>query len=245
MELANSQSMVALIVGVTGMVSLSLAEEPHCVAGPWKAYGFTQHPKLAWFPDSTIDQYIAFDATDANDTLHNLPPVANKVTHVFWVAIQGLESEEGNIRVNAIMLANVLNVLKSASPSRLAHITVQTGTQHYMGLVHDPIQSGHLITHEPPFHEDLPRLPYPNFYYALEEIIASYTPSISYSVHHSSIIIGASSRSVYNALLTLAIYATISQHEGYHFDTWVLAIRGSIFVTCQTHVCWLSNTYGV
>ncbi|GLT99032.1 hypothetical protein SLE2022_165010 [Rubroshorea leprosula] len=103
MELGNSQSMVVLIVGVTGM-----------------------HPKLAWFPDSTIDQYIAFDATDANDTLHNLPPVANKVTHVFWIAIQVRESEEENVRVNPIMLANVRNVLKSASPSRLAHITVQT-----------------------------------------------------------------------------------------------------------------------
>ncbi|MBA0650323.1 hypothetical protein Goklo_017753, partial [Gossypium klotzschianum] len=74
-----------------------------------------------------------------------------------------------------------------------------------------------LEPHEPPFREDLPRLPYPNFYYALEDLLESYAPSLTYSVHRSSIIIGASSRSVYNALLTLAVYALICRYEGLPF----------------------------
>ncbi|GKV31390.1 hypothetical protein SLEP1_g40082 [Rubroshorea leprosula] len=115
------------------------------------------------------------------------------------------------------MLANVLDVLRSDPASRLTHVTLQTGTKHYMGPIFDPNHSCHLKSHDPPFHEDLPRLPYPNFYYALEDLVASYSPSFSYSVHRSSIIIGASSRSVYNALLTLAVYATVCRHEGLPF----------------------------
>ena len=133
------------------------------------------------------------------------------------VAIQVRENEEANVKVNAAMLANVLNVLKSASASQLGHITLQTGTQHYMGPIRDPTHLAQLIPHEPPFFEDSPQLPYPNFYYALEDLVASYAPSLTYSAHRASIIIGASSRSVYNALLTLAVYAIICRHESLMF----------------------------
>ena len=125
--------------------------------------------------------------------------------------------EDANVTVNAAMLSNVLDVLKSSPASRLCHVTLQTGTQHYMGPVHDSSYSAHLKPHEPPFTEDSPRLPYPNFYYPLEDLLASYWPSLTFSVHRSSIIIGASSRSVYNTLLTLATCAWICRHEGLVF----------------------------
>ncbi|KAK9288778.1 hypothetical protein L1049_017242 [Liquidambar formosana] len=211
---------VALIVGVTGMAGLSLAEAlkmPAALGGPWKVFGTARRPKPSWFPSSIIDGYISFDATDSDDTNDKLSPISNEVTHLFWVAIQVRETEEANASVNEAMLANVLNVLKSDPASRLCHITLQTGTKHYMGPIFDPALSGQLVPHDPPFCEELPRLPYPNFYYALEDLIASYSPSLTYSIHRSSIIIGASSRSVYNALLTLAAYATICRYEGSPF----------------------------
>ncbi|KAB2065118.1 hypothetical protein ES319_A09G068600v1 [Gossypium barbadense] len=223
---ANSQEpFVALIVGVSGMAGLCLAEalkSPNALGGPWNVYGSALRPMPTWFPSSVLDKYIAFDATDAGDTAGKLVPVSGEVTHVFWVAIQVRESEEVNVTVNATMLPNVLNVLKGGpnggGGTRLSHVTVQTGTQHYMGPIHNPSESGHgYLPHEPPFVEDLPRLPYPNFYYALEDLIESYAPQLTYSVHRSSIIIGVSSRSVYNALLTLAAYALICQHEGLLF----------------------------
>ncbi|KAG4129194.1 hypothetical protein ERO13_D09G065800v2 [Gossypium hirsutum] len=225
--MANShQPFVALIVGVTGMAGLSLAEalkSPNALGGPWKVYGSASRPIPTWFPSSLLDKYIAFDATDAGNTADTLTPISGEVTHVFWVAIQVRESEQVNVTVNATMLFNVLDVLKSGpggngTGSRLSHVTVQTGTQHYMGPIHNPTESGQgLEPHEPPFREDLPRLPYPNFYYALEDLLESYAPSLTYSVHRSSIIIGASSRSVYNALLTLAVYALICRYEGLPF----------------------------
>ncbi|OMO53567.1 hypothetical protein CCACVL1_28547 [Corchorus capsularis] len=219
-QVSLQRPLVALIVGVTGMAGLSLAESlksPKALGAPWKVYGSARRDKpTSWFPSSLLDGYISFDAADADDTRDKLAPLSDEVTHVFWVAIQVRETEEANITVNSAMLGNVLNVLKSSPTSRLSHVTLQTGTKHYMGPIYDPSYPTPK-PHEPPFVEDSPRLPYPNFYYALEDLVASYAPSLTYSVHRSSIIIGASPRSVYNTLLTLATYASICRHEGLVF----------------------------
>lgn len=217
----NPSPSVALVIGVTGMVGLSLAESlknPNAVGGPWKVYG-TARSQPSWFPSAILDQFISFDASNLDDTIKNLTPISDEVTHVFWLAIQVREKEESNIFVNSLMLKNVLHVLISSSTSsRLRHVTLQTGTKQYMGPIFDPKLGNKLVAHEPPFHEYMPRLPYPNFYYALEDILASYSPpTFSYSVHRSSIIIGASSRSVYNILLCLAVYANICKRRGVPF----------------------------
>ncbi|OMO94107.1 hypothetical protein COLO4_16522 [Corchorus olitorius] len=209
--------LVALVVGVTGMAGFSLAEalkSPKALGAPWKVYGSARRDKPTWFPSSLLDGYISFDATDADDTRNKLGPLSNQVTHVFWVAIQVSRNELPDITVNAAMLANVLNVLKSSPTSRLSHVTLQTGTNHYL---HPIFYTPHLNLHGPPFTEDLPRLPYPSLYYALEDIVLSHAPSLTYSVHRPSIIIGASSRSVCNMLLTLVTYASICRHEGLVF----------------------------
>uniref|UniRef100_A0A3N7G789 PRISE-like Rossmann-fold domain-containing protein n=1 Tax=Populus trichocarpa TaxID=3694 RepID=A0A3N7G789_POPTR len=86
-----------------------------------------------------------------------------------------------------------------------------------MGPIYDPSLRGELVHQDQPFKEDLGRLPYPNFYYALEDLVASYLPSITHSVHRSSIIIGASSRSLNNTLLTLSVYAIICRYQGLPF----------------------------
>ncbi|TKY54208.1 3-oxo-Delta(4,5)-steroid 5-beta-reductase [Spatholobus suberectus] len=213
------EASVALVVGVTGLTGLSLAEalkQPNCLGGPWKVYGAARGPRPGWFPPSIVDHFITFDAVDSSDTRTKLSPIAHEVTHLFWVTFQIHPDEEANTIVNKTMLLNVLTALKSSSSS-LIHVTVQTGTKHYIGPIFDPARSTQLICHEPPFHENMPRLPYPNFYYALEDLLQSYAPSLTYSVHRSSIIIGASSRSVHNTLLTLATYAAICRHVGLAF----------------------------
>ncbi|KAJ4844644.1 hypothetical protein Tsubulata_033631 [Turnera subulata] len=215
----NIDTSVALIVGVTGMVGLSLAEalkKPTTPGSPWKIYGMARR-QPAWFPSSLLDDFISADALDRKDTTKKLAPLASQVTYVFWVAIQVGETEQENITSNATMLTNVLQTLKSHPLSPLKHITLQTGTKHYLGPLFDPSLAGQLVhDHEPPFREDLPRLPYPNFYYALEDLVASYAPSVSYSVHRSSLIVGASTRSFYNILLSLSVYATICSHSDRH-----------------------------
>ncbi|WCJ28347.1 (S)-8-oxocitronellyl enol synthase [Euphorbia peplus] len=228
MEMGSSgtPNSVALIVGVTGMVGFSLAEalKKQTISGndmTWKVYGIARSTSLpTWFPSSLIDDFISVDLLDQETTTKKLTPISSEITHIFWVALQVCENEESNISTNSKMLTNVLDVMKSAgSSSRLKHITLQTGTKHYMGPVFDPKVGHHVLVlnQDPPFKEDLPRLPYPNFYYALEDLVASYIPSITYFVHRSSITIGASSRSFYNFLLSFSIYGNICLFKGLPF----------------------------
>ncbi|KDO47325.1 hypothetical protein CISIN_1g0282581mg, partial [Citrus sinensis] len=158
---------VALIIGVTGISGLSLAEalkNPTTPGSPWKVYGAARRPPPGWFPTALVQ-----------------------------------ESEEVNIFKNSTMLKNVLSVLVSSNSgrSRLRHVALLTGTKHYMGPIFDPSLAGQLMPYEVPFKEDSSRLPFPNFYYELEDVSASYSPAITYSVHRSSVIIGASPRSLY------------------------------------------------
>ncbi|CAI9270834.1 unnamed protein product [Lactuca saligna] len=212
MEEGNPASPVALIVGVTGMVGIALTEalnKPTALGGPWTVYGVSRRSLPPWFPSSLLNNYLILDTLNQEETQKLLSPLSSKVTHLFWVAISVNESEEVNISLNSTMLSNVLNTLTSSQDSKLRHVTLQTGTKQYMGPVFDPSLSAKLVPHDPPFREDYPRIPFPNFYYALEDIVASYPKSFTYSIHRSSIIIGASSRSFFNELLTLSVYALI------------------------------------
>ncbi|KAK1410043.1 hypothetical protein QVD17_36576 [Tagetes erecta] len=213
-------SPVALIVGVTGMAGVALAEalnKPNALGGPWTVYGVSQRPLPTWFPSSLLNNHIVLDALNQQQTHKLIAPLAPQITHVFWVALQVNESEEINISLNSNMLSNVLNALTSSSDSKLSHVTLQTGTKQYMGPIFDPVLSTQLVPRDSPFVEDYPRLPFPNFYYDLEDIVASYSKSFTYSIHRASIIIGASTRSYYNSLLSLCIYALICKHENYPF----------------------------
>ncbi|XP_068660365.1 (S)-8-oxocitronellyl enol synthase CYC2-like [Aristolochia californica] len=212
-----SECSVALVVGVTGIVGFALAEalkKPTARGGPWRVYGSARRPTPDWFPPFLLDGFIQFDTLDRDDTTARLSPVAHQVTHLFWVALKLCPDEEVNIKTNSTMLSNVLEVLTgSPSGSSLRHVTIQTGTKHYMGPIGDPTHAARLGSVEPPWREDTPRRPFPNFYYALEDVAASYSPKITWSVHRSSIILGASSRSLHNMLLTLAVYAEICRYK--------------------------------
>ncbi|KAJ0651318.1 putative (S)-8-oxocitronellyl enol synthase [Helianthus annuus] len=220
MEQANSTQPVALIVGVTGMVGVALTEalnKPTALGGPWTVYGISRRPLPTWFPSSILNKHMILDTLNQQQTHEILSPLSSQITHVFWLALQVNESEQVNISLNSTMLSNVLNALTSSPTSKLSHVTLQTGTKQYLGPVFDPILSTQLVPRDPPFIENYPRLPFPNFYYALEDILASYSNSLTYSVHRASLIIGASTRSFYNLLLTLAVYALVCKHQNYPF----------------------------
>ncbi|CAL1406898.1 unnamed protein product [Linum trigynum] len=219
---SSSSPAVALIVGATGMVGLSLAEalnNPSTPGSPWKVYGVARRPLPNWFPASLLHSFISADALDRQDTLLKLSPIAHEVTHVFWVALQIHESEEVNVSVNSSMLSNVIDAIKSSGERcSLKHFTLQTGTKHYMGPVYDPVHGSKIVMHEAPFEECMPRLPYPNFYYAQEDVLASaLPPEVTYSVHRSSIIAGATPRSLFNTMVSLGVYATICRYRGLPF----------------------------
>lgn len=220
MTQAYHNSPVALIVGVTGMAGVALTEalkKPTALGGPWKVYGVSRRILPTWFPSSLLDKHITLDTLNMENTRKLLKPLASQITHVFWLAINVNESEELNISCNSKMLSNVLNTLTSAPNSTLCHVSLQTGTKHYMGPIYDSSLASQVIPHEAPFREDYPRLPFPNFYYNLEDMVSSYPKSFTYSIHRTSIIIGASPRSIFNGLLTLSVYALVCKHGNYPF----------------------------
>ncbi|KAH9766100.1 3-oxo-Delta(4,5)-steroid 5-beta-reductase [Citrus sinensis] len=232
------------------MADLSFAEafkSPTALGDPWEVYSSAWRPKQSWFPSSTVDHYITFDATNSGNTTEKLSPLSNEITHVFWLQFKCLRFISISTYFNSSLFRfltseHIINVLKSSLNPRLTHIT-QKGPQYYMDLVHDPAHSAHANPHDPPLRDDLPRLPYRNFYCALEDLVASYTPAISYSIHHSSIIIGTSSRSVYNSLLTLDHFCDMS-------DARVLAEQ-NIWAAVPAHEknetfnCTNGNVFGV
>ncbi|XP_068657386.1 3-oxo-Delta(4,5)-steroid 5-beta-reductase-like [Aristolochia californica] len=205
---------VGLIVGVTGIVGNSLLEIlplHDTPGGPWKVYGVARRPRPPWSADHPIE-YIQCDVGDAADAQAKLAPLSD-VTHVFYVTWTSRATAEEDCEANGRMFRNVLQALIPNCPN-LQHICLQTGLKHYLGT--HQLRGG-FRPHEPPFHEDLPRLPVPNFYYVLEDILfeeAQKKEDLSWSIHRPAVIFGFSPYSLMNLLGSLCVYATICKHEG-------------------------------
>ncbi|KAF8404927.1 hypothetical protein HHK36_009822 [Tetracentron sinense] len=206
---------VGLVIGVTGIVGNSLAEIlplPDTPAGPWKVYGVARRPQPSWNSDHPLLQYIQCDISDSDDTLTKLSPLSD-VTHLFYVTWTSRPTEPQNCDANASMFRNVLRAVIPNAPN-LQHICLQTGRKHYLG----PFESlGKIQAHDPPFHEDLPRLENPNFYYNLEDILfdeVEKKEGLTWSIHRPGTIFGFSPYSMMNIIGTLCVYAAICKHEG-------------------------------
>nr|WLD25704.1 progesterone-5-beta-reductase 1 [Pelargonium hybrid cultivar] len=212
-DVSGKYQSVGLIIGVTGIVGSSLAEIlplPDTPGGPWKVYGVARRPRPTWNADHPIE-YIQCDVSDFQETQEKLSKLTD-VTHIFYVTWTSMATEAENCVVNGDMLRNVLNSTILFAPN-LKHICLQTGRKHYKG----PFESyGKIQTHEPPFHEDLPRLDVPNFYYILEDILfeeVEKKEGLTWSVHRPGVIFGFSPYSAMNIVGTLCVYAAICKHE--------------------------------
>ncbi|XP_072990019.1 3-oxo-Delta(4,5)-steroid 5-beta-reductase [Typha latifolia] len=210
---------VALVIGATGIVGTSLVDIlplSDTPGGPWKLYAVSRRPRLSWsspLSDSPSVEHVVCDVSDPDDAAAKLSPLTD-VTHLFYVAWSDRRTEDENIAANSAMLGNVLAAVVPSAPN-LQHICLQTGRKHYLG----PFETlGVVKAHEPPFHEDLPRLDTPNFYYRLEDIlfdaVAKRDGAVSWSVHRPSVIFGFSPKSAMNLVGTLCVYAAICKKEG-------------------------------
>ncbi|KAE9447123.1 hypothetical protein C3L33_20981, partial [Rhododendron williamsianum] len=209
---------VALIIGVTGIVGNSLAEIlplSDTPGGPWKVYGVARSPRPTWNADHPID-YVQCDISDPDLTESTLSPLTD-VTHLFYTTWTNRSIETENCQANGAMLRNVLSTLIPNAPN-LQHICLLTGRKHYIGPFElawkDKLS---FPAHDPPFHEDLPRLDVPNFYYTLEDILLEEVEKkegLTYSIHRPGVIFGFSPHSLMNIIGTLCVYAAICKHEG-------------------------------
>jgi hypothetical protein len=82
------------------------------------------------------------------------------VTHIFYVAWASKSTEAENCIFNSTILHNVLKAVIPNTPN-LQHICLQTGRKHYLGSSESCLR---FSSHDPPLHEDLPRLNSLSFY---------------------------------------------------------------------------------
>ena len=106
-------SNAALIVGVTGIVGIPLAEQ--LIQKKWKVYGISR--RHADFLPSDL-RHIALDATKKQDCQEKLKDLTD-VTHVFFVAWVNSATEEERCKINKELVSNIIQ----ASDPVLAKVT--------------------------------------------------------------------------------------------------------------------------
>lgn len=198
---------VALVVGATGITGSNLAEE--LIAQGWTTYGLSRNP------NSTISglRSIKADLLDERNLMEALDGISP--THIYFTTWMRNDTEEENIRVNSLLVRNLLNVL---SPKKsIKHVALVTGLKHYLGPFEAYAKQG--ILPETPVREEHPRLPLPNFYYAQEDEVykASERDGFTWSIHRPHTVIGHAVGNLMNMGTTLAIYASICKETGRKF----------------------------
>jgi len=198
---------IALVAGASGIIGGTLAEK--LVSKSWTTYG------LARRPDREIDGVIpiAADLLDREGLKAALGEVSP--THVFIATWMRNRTEAENIRVNSLMVRNLLDVLSEKHSVR--HVALVTGLKHYLGPFEAYAKEGFLP--ETPLREEHPRLDMENFYYAQEDEVyaAAARDGFTWSIHRPHTVIGKAVGNMMNIGTTLAVYATICKEKGRPF----------------------------
>ena len=193
----------ALVVGSTGIVGLNVAY--HLRENGWKVYGLARNPgQHAGITSTSAD---LLDATSVSVALRDV-----EVDHIFFTTWARRPTEEENIVANSAMLKNLLAPFRT---KKVKHVALVTGTKQYLGS----FSSYGNTSVESPFREDSPRVPGPNFYYDLEDILFDFakTNGAGYTVHRPHTIIGFAHGNMMNMGVTLAVYASICKAENLPF----------------------------
>ncbi len=195
----------ALVVGASGIVGSATAGL--LSARGWTVYGLARRPSA----QAGIEP-VAADLQDARATaaaLAGLSPDAVFITT--WLR---QDSEAENIRVNAGMVRNLLDGLRTGGGAR--HVALVTGLKHYLG----PFEAyGKGVLPQTPFREEQGRLDIENFYYAQEDEVfaAAARDGFTWSVHRPHTVIGKAVGNAMNMGTTLAVYATLCRETGRPF----------------------------
>ncbi len=195
----------ALVVGVSGIVGSATAAL--LLEKGWDVHGLARRPT-----SQTGIHPVAADlqnSTATADALAGLRPDAVFITT--WLR---QDSEAENIRVNAAMVRNLLDGLRTGGGTQ--HVALVTGLKHYLG----PFESyGKGALPQTPFREEQGRLDVENFYYAQEDEVfaAAKRDGFTWSVHRPHTVIGKAVGNAMNMGTTLAVYATLCRETGRPF----------------------------
>jgi nucleoside-diphosphate-sugar epimerase len=198
---------IALVVGASGITGSNLAEK--LIEKGWSTYGLARNPNttiLGLMP-------IAADLLQPESLAGALADI--KPTHVFITSWMRNDTEAENIRVNSLMVRNLLSAL--SAKGSVQHVALVTGLKHYLGPFEAYAKEGFLpVT---PVREIHPRLNIENFYYAQEDEVyaAAERDGFTWSIHRPHTVIGKAVGNMMNMGTTLAVYASICKETGRPF----------------------------
>lgn len=195
----------ALVVGASGIVGSATAAL--LVEQGWAVHGLARSPVAL-----NGVKPVTADLTDAAATARALVDLRPQAVFITTWLRQNSEAE--NIRVNGVMVRNLLDGLSAGGSVR--HVALVTGLKHYLG----PFESyGKGILPATPFREEQGRLDVENFYYAQEDELfaAAGRDGYSWSVHRPHTVIGKAVGNAMNMGTTLAAYATLCRETGRPF----------------------------
>lgn len=225
----SGEGKVAMVAGSTGLVGRELVRALLLPSSAWElVYGVARRP-----PDDDDDderyRFLACDLLDRGETVEKLSPLAEQVTHLFWVtwASQFPPDTQECCDQNRAMLSNALDALLPVPGPAIAHLALQTGTNHYVSIKHATAAAAscsHVY-----YEEESPRVgeEVHNFYYVLEDLVKERLGGgsggrggrriASWSVHRPGLLLGSSRRSHFNMMGSLCVYASICRHLGLPF----------------------------
>jgi len=182
-----------------------LAEE--LVAKGWYVHGIARKP----LGGVTGIRPVAVDLLEPDSLRTALAEI--DPTHIFITTWVRRATEEENVATNGALVRNLLNAVSRSR--NLQHVALVTGLKYYLG----PFEMYAKIKLDTPLREEMPRLPYPNFFYAQEDALfeAAKRQGFTWSVHRSHTTIGYSVDTSMNMGVTLAVYATIARETGHPF----------------------------
>ena len=195
----------ALIAGVSGIVGNNLARR--LVAEGWEVAGLARRPgEIAGVTPVSGD---LLDPASLKAALTGRRP-----SHVFITTWMRQPTEAENIRVNAGMVRNLLDIL--GPQGGVDCVSLVTGLKHYLG----PFEAyGKGKLPETPFREEQERLDVDNFYYAQEDEVfaAAARYGFGWTVHRPHTVIGYAMGNAMNMGMTLAAYGSICRAFGRPF----------------------------
>lgn len=198
---------IALVIGASGITGSNLAIK--LIAEGWNTYGLARNPSK----DIEGLKPIAADLLNVDSLKTSLAEI--NPTHIYITTWMRNDTEAENIRVNGLMVRNILDVL--SVKKSVAHVALVTGLKHYLGPFEAYAQDGFLP--ETPLREEHPRLDIENFYYAQEDEVyaAAERDGFTWSIHRPHTVIGQAVGNAMNLGTTLAVYASICKATGRKF----------------------------
>ena len=194
----------ALIIGVTGMMGLNIAEK--LLSEGWKVSGVS---RTVQYETPGVNHILAdvLNPEDLKSKLNNLD-----FDTLFYSTWKKHDTEQENCEVNGVMLQNTFDAIRG---KKINQTVLITGLKHYLG----PFSAYAATPMDTPFHETQERLMIPNFYYTQEDILfeEARKQNFTWTVLRPHSMIGFALGNVMNMGVTLAVYASICKENNSPF----------------------------